>query len=204
MKNVIIGNSIFSNSGSGIDQGGLDCIVVGNIVFSNGVTGGSGVTARYGDATYNSSRSVYSGNRCFDTAGAGGTQLYGYTEESSSLVDIEVHGNQLKGNKTGPQNILSSTTSFKGIAVSGSATYDPASLGTGTGATTDVFCSGARVGDLVTVSFTVALQGIQLWGWVNAANNVKVRFWNDTGGTLNLASGTLVVKCEKHKLSADI
>ena len=202
-RSAIIGNLIFNNSGSGIDQGGHRNVVLGNVVWNNGVVGGSGITARYGDAAYNSSESVYVGNRCFDTLGAGGTQTDGYTEESTSLANIMIESNLFKGNKTAPQNILSTTTSFVGPSVSATATYDPPSLNDGIKVTTDVTCPGARLGDLVSVSFSVDLQGIILHAWVNASNNVKVRFQNATGGTLDLASGTLVVQCMKHRNSVE-
>lgn len=74
----------------------------------------------------------------------------------------------------------------------GSATYDPASLVDGAGATTTVTVTGAVLGDYVVgVSFDKDLQGILLTGWVSDADTVSVRFQNETGGTLDLASGTL-------------
>lgn len=79
-----------------------------------------------------------------------------------------------------------------GAFLTGSATYDPASLTDGTGATTTVTVTGAALGDYVVgVSFSVSLQGILLTGYVSAADTVSVRFQNESGGTLDLASGTL-------------
>lgn len=77
------------------------------------------------------------------------------------------------------------------------ATYDPASLGDGVGATTTVTCTGAAVGDFAQVSFSNDLLGITLTAWVSAADTVSVRFQNESGGTLDLASGTLRVKVTK-------
>ena len=77
----------------------------------------------------------------------------------------------------------------------GSATYDPASLIDGAGATTTVTVTGAVLGDFVTaVSFSLDLQGITLTAYVSAANTVSVRFQNESGGTIDLASGTLRVR----------
>lgn len=73
----------------------------------------------------------------------------------------------------------------------GSATYNPASLADGDGVTTTVTVTGAALGDFATASFSVDLQGITLTAWVSAANTVSVRFQNETGGVLDLASGTL-------------
>lgn len=73
----------------------------------------------------------------------------------------------------------------------GTATYDPASLADGVGATTTVTVAGAAVGDSATATFSLDLQGITLTAWVSAANTVSVRFQNESGGTLDLASGTI-------------
>lgn len=74
----------------------------------------------------------------------------------------------------------------------GSVVYDPASLADGVGATTTITVTGAALGDMVTgLSFSLDLQGITLTGWVSAADTVSVRFQNESGGTLDLASGTI-------------
>lgn len=77
----------------------------------------------------------------------------------------------------------------------GSATYDPASLVDGAGATTTVTVTGAALGDFVTgVSFSLDLQGVMMFAWVSSANTVSVRFQNESGGTVDLASGTIRVR----------
>jgi hypothetical protein len=109
---VIADNILFSNAGAGMDQGGQHCNVHGNVCFNNGVTNnGSGISARYGDGTYNCNYSVFAHNVCFDTNTTSGTQGYGYSEQSSSVFGIKLAGNILDGNKTGNTNILSTTTS---------------------------------------------------------------------------------------------
>jgi hypothetical protein len=75
--------------------------------------------------------------------------------------------------------------------LSGTATYDPASLADGDGATTTVTVTGAALGDMAMASFSLDLQGITLTAWVSAADTVSVRFQNETGGVLDLASGTI-------------
>lgn len=80
---------------------------------------------------------------------------------------------------------------------SGSATYNPPSLADGAGDTTTVTCAGAALGDYVSASFSLDLQGITMTAWVSSANTVSVRFQNETGGTLDLASGTLNVQTRK-------
>lgn len=75
--------------------------------------------------------------------------------------------------------------------VSGTATYDPGNLIDGQGVTTTVSVPGAGVGDFVDVSFSLDLQGIALTAWVSAADTVSVRFQNETGAPIDLASGTI-------------
>lgn len=80
------------------------------------------------------------------------------------------------------------------IDLAGFATYDPVSLVDGAGVTTTVTCTGAVVGMFTQASFSNDLQGVQLNSWVSAANTVSVRFQNETGATVDLASGTITVK----------
>lgn len=79
-------------------------------------------------------------------------------------------------------------------ALTGSATFNPSSLDDGVGETTTVTVTGAALGDFALASFSVALAGITVTAWVSATNTVSVRFQNESGGTLNLASGTLRVR----------
>ena len=88
-------------------------------------------------------------------------------------------------------------TTGRGGYMTGSVTYDPPSLTAGAGATTTVAVSGAAVGDAVYCSFSNDLQGITLTGYVSAWSTVAVRFQNNTGGTIDLASGTLKVTVVK-------
>ncbi len=82
--------------------------------------------------------------------------------------------------------------------LSGSATYNPPNLVDGAGDTTTVTVTGAALGDLVEcVSFSLDLQAITVTGYVSAANTVSVRFQNESGGTLDLGSGTLLARVRK-------
>lgn len=76
----------------------------------------------------------------------------------------------------------------------GSKTYDPPSLANGTQAQTTVTATGATLGTFATASFSLDLQGIALSATASATNTVTVTFSNNTGGVLDLGSGTLRVR----------
>lgn len=81
-----------------------------------------------------------------------------------------------------------------------SVTYDPPSLAAGVAANTTVTATGAATGDTVEVSHssvdTAATSWI-LYGYVSAADTVRVIIFNATGGIVDLASGTLRVRVFK-------
>jgi len=199
---VIEGNICFSNFGSGIEVGGLRSTVSGNVCFNNGVSGGgSGIVARYGTATYNATETVFSGNRCFDTSGVGGTQEYGYQEQSALLTDIVVSGNSFQQNKTGQIQILSASTTYYGNSTTYSTTYNPPSLIANELVIAAYTVAGARVGDLISVSFSLDTQGILFYGYVSANNTVQVGLKNNTLSTIDLGSGTLTIYCQRTSIN---
>jgi hypothetical protein len=75
--------------------------------------------------------------------------------------------------------------------LTGTATWDPASMAAGAQTTTTMTVTGAAVGDPVAVGFSQDLQGMQLTGYVSAANTVTVVLQNGTAGAIDLVSGTL-------------
>jgi len=83
--------------------------------------------------------------------------------------------------------------------LTGSATWDPASIADGAMTSTTVTVSGARTGSPVYVAFSNAVPaGALLAGNVTANGEVTVTLFNKTGGALDLASGTLSVDVWKH------
>lgn len=80
----------------------------------------------------------------------------------------------------------------------GSTTWGPGSLADGAGETSaNITVTGAALGDHVLVSAPYDTQGIIAYGWISAANPAKIRIQNETGGTIDLASGTWKVKVIK-------
>lgn len=79
--------------------------------------------------------------------------------------------------------------------ISGSATWNPGNLVDGAGETSaSITATGAALGDFVLVSAPYDLQGITCNGYVDAADSVKIRIQNETGGAIDLASGTWAVR----------
>ncbi len=89
-------------------------------------------------------------------------------------------------------------STFGTINLQGSATWNPGSLNDGVGETSSgITVTGAALGDFVLVSAPYDLQGITCNGYVSATNTVTIRLQNETGGTIDLASGTWKVKVIK-------
>lgn len=113
---------------------------------------------------------------------------------------IAKNGNVLTLDGNASATVSSAAVSYVGPALrdfgyvenAGAVVYDPPSLATGTETTTQtVSVTSAALGDRVDITFANDLQGLRLWGWVSAAGTVSFRFRNDTGGTIDLASGTV-------------
>lgn len=77
-------------------------------------------------------------------------------------------------------------------------TWNPGAITTGAGVTSSaITLTGAALGDFAQVSAPYDLQGVAATAWVSAANTVKIRLNNMTGGTVSLASGTWRVRLMK-------
>ena len=74
------------------------------------------------------------------------------------------------------------------------ATYNPASMATNTSTSTTLTVSGAAIGDVCSAGFSVAVPaGVYLTADVTATDTVTVKLFNQTAGTVDLASGTIRV-----------
>jgi len=74
------------------------------------------------------------------------------------------------------------------VDLSGTFTYDPASLVDGAGETKSFSCTGAALGDIVTVGPAVDIQDMVFSAYVQAANTCEVRLQNESTNTVDLAS----------------
>jgi hypothetical protein len=81
--------------------------------------------------------------------------------------------------------------------LSASATWDPPSVANGASTATTIAVPGASLGNTVNASFSLALGGLVLAAQVGATDTVEVRLINNSGGAVDLASGTVRVQVFK-------
>lgn len=74
------------------------------------------------------------------------------------------------------------------------ATWNPASILDGDEVAVDVTVVGAKLGDFALASFSLDVADLSLTADVTAANTVTAVLANNTGGAVDLGSGTLRVK----------
>ncbi len=79
----------------------------------------------------------------------------------------------------------------------GSAAYDPPSIAAGGYTTTNLTVAGAQLGDFAVVSFSLSVGSLVVSANVTAANTVTVSLYNPTAAVVDLANGTLHVRCWK-------
>jgi len=80
------------------------------------------------------------------------------------------------------------------VGYTASVVWNPANILDGDCVAQDVTCRGAQVGDFAVASFSVDLTDLVLDAQVTAADTVTCVLANNTGGGVNLGSGTLRVR----------
>jgi hypothetical protein len=142
-----------------------------------------------------------------EVIGISNANVYGFDiwngDTGSHVLNLHEHGNIARG--------FLDAAHAKQYVGSGAFTYDPprrmtatttwnpASATTGTAQSTTVTVTGAAVGDPAVASLTTMPTGTWLLSaQVTAANTVTVTLRNDSGGTVDPASGTLRVTVWKH------
>lgn len=103
-----------------------------------------------------------------------------------------------KVNSSGAVTIGSGGTAISS-AMSTTTTWDPASLANGASEKkSSVTLTGVAVGDVVTAALTTIVSSDwDVQACVTATNTVEVKITNNTGGVVDLGSGTLRVNCVK-------
>ncbi len=191
-NNVINGCSSFAAAVTATTATGTVTISGNTIIDGLNVATGSSTTNA--DIIVSGATNVACMNNVFGTADA--NRDYGMSFDAVAALLLR---DNTAWQPTNTGTYFNAITAYlPGSILSGSATYNPPNLVDGAGDTTTVTVTGAALGDLVEcVSFSLDLQGITVTGYVSAANTVSVRFQNESGGTLDLGSGTLLVRVRK-------
>lgn len=136
------------------------------------------------------------GNRCISSATNGITVR-------GAVSPVRVNGNCVRNHTNNYHTLIftGADYSIEDLPLFGSATWDPASVATGGTTSTTLTVTGASLGDVVTVSFSVGLGGLILWGEVSTSNTVKAWLYNPTAGAIDLASGSLRAVVRKFRVA---
>lgn len=88
--------------------------------------------------------------------------------------------------------LLAMLSDFGGL--NGSETFDAGSIADGDKEVGEITVTGAALGDFVLVSFSLDVADLAITAAVTAANTVTYQLLNNTGGAIDLASGTVAVR----------
>jgi hypothetical protein len=202
---IIHGNNCYLNAGSGISFGGEYSVVTGNSCINNGSYNntGVGIAVPWFAGQIPASYSVVANNILGDTGT--GYQLNGYGESSVSganFVNIKVFGNSVFGNTGAAYNFgaFSTQEQFDGYVYEASASYTiPAITKGNSDAGLTFTVAGAAMGDFVEVSCSVQLQGLIASGYVTAANQVQVIFFNGFSASITVGAATIRARVHQHR-----
>ncbi|MGE5631380.1 MAG: glycosyl hydrolase family 28-related protein [Caulobacteraceae bacterium] len=160
----------------------IDVNIHGNNI--NGITAGASSSGgiRFRDVT-----TGYCGDNIINA-----TDQFGIYLASLSMPGLEFGRNRITTTNASP--VVGMQYAGRGVELYGSATLDPTSLVDGAGVTLTIFIAGALLGDVAQVSAPYDLQGISVTAYVSAVNTVSIRIQNESGATVDLASGTWKVK----------
>lgn len=212
---VPYGQNITITLGGGIRLHNIDKIEVGgNSTNATNVLILDGVHRSYYSATTKTVERLY----CYNN---GKMRVHNYTLDLQGAADAsaaiaafgggaaDIFIGRISSNKISTAFVDVSITSgnvpslsyTKAVPIRGSKTYDPPSLAAGDTTTTTVTVNGLTTAAAAVCTllptFSADLQGIVLTATITATNTVTVRLTNSTTGTIDLASGTLMVSAER-------
>ena len=197
LADLSLGASIFIDGGKAIlnetymtGDYWLDANAAQNVNISNFMTQYSGATTqkklRITAGSASTSKLVLKGNSLGQPAGTGAGPGDGETRSAYELRAPASTGGVVFDISQGSFNV-------KG-RLDGTVTVDPPSLATNADSVTSFAVgsvTGISSGDPVLVSFSNTTQSIVLQGNAYGTNLLFGRFWNKTGGTIDLASGLM-------------
>ena len=97
-------------------------------------------------------------------------------------------------NSTGENHaeLIAMLTALRGL--DGSETFDAGSIADGDEEVGEITVTGAVLGDFVLASFSLDVTDLTVSAEVTAADTVTYQFSNQTGGAIDIATGTLYVR----------
>lgn len=194
-------NAITVHNVDNVAVTGNSCFAMGSAVYAAGI-GMSGTVAGGASLT---------GNLLSGSMGRGGVRINAATidaltisgntinQTTASVEGVLVSGSTISAmqiidnatNSTSPWSQVTSTITFNGMILEGTATYDIPLLASGAGTTTTVSVPNAAIGDFALASFGGDLSNLTVTAYVSSANVVSVRVFNGTAGSINVGSATL-------------
>jgi hypothetical protein len=127
-----------------------------------------------------------------------GADTIAYGISCRSVESVNIQGCTINGTQSTAAMDLSTITRLtvdnnicETAYLSGSVTWNPGSIADGDEEAKEITVTGAALGDFVLVSFSVDVADLVLSAQVTAADTVTASLANNTGGAIDLASGTV-------------
>ena len=172
--------------------------------FENTNSAGSGIvlagaiTSGAVAGVFNCAFTVQSGASNYVVTGDAGCAYYSFANSYSNATyapyETKIGANVLQLTYSGGPIAFADGTSISSGFLTGSKTHDFPSLAANATSSTTVTCTGAAVGMFALASLSTNSSGVTLVANVTSSNTVTVRAVNQTGSTVDLASGTLKVR----------
>ena len=156
--------------------------------FTNLAATGNGINIAAGSVVgaFSNSFAITAGASNYVVTGSAGCAFYALNNSYSNATGATY---ETKVNSTVAQLLYSGSN-----YLTGSATYNAPAIAAGANTTTTVSCPGATTSHFAEATLSTNT-GLTLFAWVSAANTVTVRLTNQTAASIDLASGTLKVRC---------
>lgn len=200
---IITSNVVYLNDDDGIRfiNTPTHSIIEGNTVLDNNQSGGS-----FDNIEITGTNCLIQGNICRQGLETNkplrGIIINSGTDNVVRNNDLASAGSSANFTDSGTTTIAYQNVGDDAVIVqhlTGTKTYDPASISDGAQTNTTLTVTGASVGDVVSIGFSTAITaGAIMVGAVTSANTVTVTLVNHTGGVLDLASGTLRASVTKY------
>jgi len=176
---------------------GWVCVAPGGIGGSGGVTGNTdgstGVITNMSSVTW-----IYPGTWVTVTNGFPTTGPFKVLAVTATTITVDATSDTAEVVET-IDNSLPTFAEMPSLRLQASFTWDPPNLVDGAGETSgSITVTDAELGDFVIVAAPYDLQDCIAHAYVQAADTVEIRLQNESGGAIDLASGSWKVRVIKY------